>query len=92
MGQYKEKTCPQCNKVHRQRGPYCSKSCSNLARHPAVYEKVSRWMKESDKGQEISYNLKHDADKEDPILPPSNARPANSFIEGGDLWTVDNDW
>lgn len=31
---YRKKICPNCDKEHRQRGPYCSKSCSNLARAP----------------------------------------------------------
>ena len=29
---YKLKTCPQCNKEHRQRGVYCSISCGNASR------------------------------------------------------------
>lgn len=29
---YKLKTCPQCNKDHRQRGIYCSISCGNASR------------------------------------------------------------
>lgn len=31
-GVYRLKTCPQCGKEHRRRGPYCSKSCSNAYR------------------------------------------------------------
>jgi hypothetical protein len=29
---YKKKTCPQCGIEHRQRGPNCSKACSNKGR------------------------------------------------------------
>jgi hypothetical protein len=29
---YREKTCPQCEKTHRKRGPYCSLSCSSTGR------------------------------------------------------------
>lgn len=34
MGRRKklEKTCPTCSGLHRQRGPFCSKSCSNASR------------------------------------------------------------
>lgn len=31
-GVYRLKTCPQCGKEHRRRGPHCSKSCSNAHR------------------------------------------------------------
>lgn len=95
MGQYREKECPQCGVKHRQRGPYCSKSCSNLARSPKVYEKVSKWMKESDKGQEITYQLHNDPEQEPPVAGGySNPNvPRNGFVEGGDLWITDNgDW
>jgi len=32
MGQYKEKSCKFCQKLHKKRGPYCSQSCANLDR------------------------------------------------------------
>jgi hypothetical protein len=32
MGQYKEKNCKFCNKLHKKRGPYCSQSCANKDR------------------------------------------------------------
>lgn len=31
-GVYKEKICPNCNKVHRKRGPNCSQACANSVR------------------------------------------------------------
>ena len=31
-GVYRLKTCPQCGKEHRRRGPYCSISCGNSGR------------------------------------------------------------
>jgi hypothetical protein len=33
MNQYREKTCPTCNTVHRKRGPFCSRSCGNARVH-----------------------------------------------------------
>lgn len=32
MGQYKEKNCKFCKKLHRKRGPYCGQSCANRDR------------------------------------------------------------
>lgn len=29
---YREKQCPYCGKLHKQRGPFCSKTCSNKNR------------------------------------------------------------
>ena len=45
---YKLKTCPQCNKEHRQRGVYCSISCGNSARHISqeTKNKISAKMQE----------------------------------------------
>ena len=40
MGQYKEKSCKHCQKLHRKRGPYCSQSCANYDR-PEYSQKVS---------------------------------------------------
>lgn len=31
-GVYKQKVCPECNEVHRKRGPFCSQACSNAHR------------------------------------------------------------
>lgn len=39
-GQYKKKECPSCGAIHRGRGQYCSKSCSNTKRKGNVTEKV----------------------------------------------------
>ena len=40
MGQYKEKSCKFCEKLHRKRGPYCSQSCANYDR-PEYSQKVA---------------------------------------------------
>jgi hypothetical protein len=42
-GVYRLKQCPQCNKDHRKRGPYCSQSCSNS--HREVSDKVRENMR-----------------------------------------------
>ena len=94
IGRYKKKECPSCKKEHTQRGQFCSKSCSNLGRAPEVYEKVSEWMRGTDKGQEITYNnLKiYNPDFEPPLVG-GQANASDSFIADGDLWTSDNgDW
>lgn len=90
-GEYKEKVCPQCKKAHRRRGPFCSKSCSNLGRKPEVYQKVSEWMRGSEKGQEITFNLQNTEDT-DPRIMVGQAQESNNFVSGGDLWTVDDNW
>lgn len=93
-GIYKRKTCPACGVEHRKRGEFCSKTCSNKGRSPEVYEKVSEWMKTSDKGQELIYNLNNDPDYEPPCVGGRNdSNRPNGFISGGDLWVTDNgDW
>lgn len=94
-GVYKEKVCPQCGVTHRKRGEFCSKTCSNLGRKPEVYDKVSQWMKYSDKGQEIAYNLNNDPDLEPPVaggFGKVDDGPRGTVM-GGDLWMTDNgDW
>lgn len=91
-GVYREKECPVCKVKHRRRGEFCSKTCSNKGREPEVYEKVSKWMKESEKGQEITYNLHNDPDYEPPVAGGYNNHNTRSgFIADGDLWTTD-DW
>lgn len=93
-GVYKEKVCPQCGVKHRKRGEFCSKTCSNKARDPQVYEKVSQYMK-SDEGQLSTYRLNYDEDMEPPVaggMGKIDERP-NGFVSGGDLWLTDNgDW
>jgi hypothetical protein len=37
-GVYRLKSCPQCQKEHRKRGPYCSQGCHN--RHREVTEET----------------------------------------------------
>lgn len=30
---YREKQCPSCGKIHKKRGPYCSRSCGGSRKH-----------------------------------------------------------
>lgn len=39
MGQYKQKTCPTCSKVHRKQGVYCSRSCGNSRSHTLAHKR-----------------------------------------------------
>lgn len=32
---WREKTCPQCQKKHRRRGPFCCQGCHNRFRPPS---------------------------------------------------------
>lgn len=92
-GVYKRKNCPYCNVEHRQRGPYCSKSHANLDRKPEVYEKVSEFMKHTDRGRELTANLKNQEIDELPQFSNLVVKPSNSFVSDGDLWVSgDADW
>jgi hypothetical protein len=42
-GVYRLKQCPQCNKDHRKKGPYCSQACHNS--HREVSDKVRENMR-----------------------------------------------
>lgn len=87
-GVYRKKECPNCKKEHRRRGPYCCKSCANLDRPPEIYEKHSEWMKNSEKGQEITYNLHYDPDYAPPVVGGLTNIRQDRFVDlDGDLWT-----
>lgn len=92
-GVYRKKNCPYCGVEHRKRGPYCSKSHANLDRPEEVKQKISDFMKYTDKGQELTGNLKNQEIDELPQFSNLTARPNNSFVVDGDLWMSDNtDW
>jgi len=53
-GIYREKTCPRCSKIHRRRGPFCSRECGNIreftedqkkAIAAKTAEKMQDWLK-----------------------------------------------
>ena len=39
-GVYREKECPQCKKLHRGRGNFCSTSCGNTGRKVSAETKL----------------------------------------------------
>ena len=46
-GVYREKTCPRCDKIHRRRGPYCSRECGNIREFtPDQREEITKKIKE----------------------------------------------
>ena len=90
-GVYREKVCPVCQVKHRRRGEFCSKTCSNKGRDPSVYQKVSEWHRGTDRGQEITFNL-NNTEETDPRIIVAQPRDTGSFVSGGDLWTVDDNW
>lgn len=90
---YRKKNCPYCNVEHRKRGEYCSASHAALDRSEEAKKKVSDWMKYSDRGQELTGNLKNQEIDELPSVGGITNRSSNSFVSDGDLWTSDNgDW
>lgn len=89
-GVYREKECPTCGVKHRKKGQYCSKTCSNKGRDPEVYKKHAEYMKNSDKGQESTYQLNYDAKKDPAINAGGINRPKpDGFVSGGIFWTTD---
>lgn len=87
-GVYREKECPTCGVKHRKKGQFCSKTCSNKGRDPSVYQKHSDYMRNTDKGQELTYNVRADETK-DPIMAGGSnitSKP-DGFVSGGLFWT-----
>ena len=37
---YRQKTCPRCGVEHKQRGPFCSRSCGNVREHTEEDKKI----------------------------------------------------
>ena len=90
-GVYREKECPTCKVLHRKKGIFCSKVCSNKGRDDEYKEKMRDRMLNTEEGQQRSWDLNWD-DRDEPIAPqlyierPSLQR--NQFTGGGDVWTV----
>lgn len=92
-GVYRKKNCPYCGVEHRKRGPYCSAEHARADRDPEIYEKVSDFMKHTDKGRELTANLKNQEIDELPSVGGLSHNSSSSFVSGGDLWTTDSgDW
>lgn len=91
-GVYREKACPTCGKMHRKKGNFCSKTCSNKGRDDDYKQKMRDKMLYTEEGQLRAWNLNWDEDSE-PIVPgAAKGLDHNQFIAGGDIWTSDNDW
>ena len=91
---YKEKTCPVCAKVHKQRGPFCSRSCGNKRPHTEeqkrkIGEKRSQWLKSgADEAEVQKHNFigqRNNATPELVAIPTVRLRD-NEFVADGDLW------
>ena len=105
-GVYKEKVCPVCNKRHRKRNAFCSRSCGNQKRHTAeTKQKISKKIKEIMKSPEaIAHkrllslrNAAIHAGREPPsefsddfYINIPDIRESPS-IEDGDIWEA-TDW
>lgn len=90
---YRRKVCPQCYTEHRQRGPYCSKSCSNSAR--IVTDETRQRMREGmyaamermpEMKEEMAWRINATADEREEglPLPPDHRHDYN--VEDGDIW------
>jgi hypothetical protein len=87
QGRYKAHPCPACGVVHKGKGPFCSKSCSNTGRDAEYREKMSNKMLHTDEGQLRTWNFKW-GDEFEPILPGTTpVLSSNQFVADGDVWT-----
>ena len=89
---YREKTCPTCNKTHKKRGPYCSRSCGNhrvwtKEQKEVFAEKKREWLlSDNDKAEVERWRI--NASEEDEPVAPVVEKPLNNgqFVQDGDLW------
>ena len=99
---YKEKECEQCGTKHTKRGRFCSRECSITAskgrtftaeEKASVSAGLSKWHKESDTAAVAVHKWSQQGlnPTPDPIAPvkSNNNLANNQFVEGGDLWTID---
>lgn len=94
---YKQKTCPRCGTVHTKRGQYCSRSCGNVRewnteQKKAVSDGLKQWHATSDTAAVASHNFTSQGKNKEaePVPPQVHTGPLhNQFVDGGDLWTID---
>ena len=95
---YKEKTCPACGITHKKRGEYCSRSCGNKKKHTEeTKQKIAETQRAiltngSDESEVRKHNFisKRINGDPDPVPPQVHTGPLhNQFVDGGDLWTID---
>jgi endogenous inhibitor of DNA gyrase (YacG/DUF329 family) len=91
---YREKTCPTCNKSHKKRGPYCSRSCGNhrtwtTEQKQVFSEKKKEFLYNTEEGEVERWRI-NSTEEEEPLLPQQpNKLESNQFVQDGDLWTSD---
>jgi endogenous inhibitor of DNA gyrase (YacG/DUF329 family) len=90
---YKEKTCPTCQKVHKKRGPYCSRSCGNHRewtedQKKVFAEKKREWLLSDNDNAEVERWQINAKEEEEPVGPMIE-KPigAGQFVQDGDLWS-----
>lgn len=91
-GRYKAHACPKCNLVHKGKGPYCSKICSNSDRSEEYRQKMSDKLKYTDAGQKMVWELHWGEDYEPIIAGGPIGLKDNQFVLGGDVWESDDSW
>lgn len=91
----KEKVCPKCNKTFKttKRNRYCSNKCAKTriwteARKALQSLKTRRW-KQTDAGEDNSFNIRKDAKAPLPVVSPNQPHlNRNQFRADGVIWTV----
>lgn len=91
-GRYKAHPCPKCQVIHKGKGPYCSKVCSNRDRDDEYKKKMSDMKKFGDKGQQVIWDLNWGENYEPIIAGGPVGLKHNQFVSGGDVWESDDSW
>lgn len=88
---YKLKNCPQCNKDHRQRGPYCSISCGNSARTitQETKDKISKKIQEYLQTPEGVASVHIASRQQKTIMANREKVKNNEYVLEEDDWLVD---
>jgi len=89
-GVYREKSCLECGKVHRKRGPFCSQACSNSHRDVSVItreklSKVATEYKQTPEGIADTKKLVRDSVKR---VEDNKKRDAGEYVLQEDDWYV----
>jgi hypothetical protein len=95
---YKEKTCEQCGIIHKKRGRFCSRTCSDIAgknrtwtaeQKAAVTAGLQKWHATSDTAAVAAHNFTSKGINQtpDPVPPQKPIDLGHGrFVEDGDLW------
>ncbi|MCY4039532.1 MAG: hypothetical protein OXF09_08730 [Hyphomicrobiales bacterium] len=90
-----EKTCPKCGAKFetKSRNQYCSSKCAKTREKTAEQRrehsiKIRKW-KQSDAGEDNSYQIRKNKWQPPPIVHPDDPHlEKNQFVAGEELWTV----